>query len=188
MSAHREPPAVCVEWLRRWVPAAPAEIRDALGEPAYVGVLALALADCAVREIVSLALQAQGFDREALLLGALEPLRDESTCAQAAALARETHRHAYGMKFHHALGSAAMAVEEAQRLCTLLNTTMDDPELHAFYLEGTVVTIFGVSGALDMCAGRSIAGGAPKERVMQLFQDAVAALLTSREGTSRPRL
>jgi hypothetical protein len=182
-TAYREPPAPCVEWLRRWAPAALAEIHDALSDPACIAELALALADCAVRGVVPLALQAQGFDHEALLLRALEPLRDDRSCAAAAALARETVRGAgaRGMKFYHALGSAAMAVDEANQLRGSSETTSSDPELHAFSLEGMLVTIFGVSGALDMCAYRSIGGGAPRERVLQLFHDAVTAVARSRE-------
>jgi hypothetical protein len=170
-SPYRELPSICADWIRRWAPGvANKTISERTSRPERVLDLARAAVDCALREVAPLALQAQGFENEALLLRSLERVGDDPSAADAAALAREVQRDGAGrMRFHHALGSAAAA---ADALIEASSAAADARPLD----DAALSPLFGVSGALDMAAYRSIAGGAPRERVLELFAAVVEDL------------
>jgi hypothetical protein len=162
VSVYREPPSAFAAFQRRWALDDAAELPPPVSGPA-LAAFGYAVADCAARAMVPLALRAQGFEREAALVCALPRVRDEPSARGAAQLLRDlVHEPTLrSMRYVHALSSAARAAEDAASLAAAAGA--------GGAREQDLAGLFGPGAALDMAAHRAVAGGAPRERVVALL-------------------
>lgn len=169
---------LCRDWVDRWLPgdthltAAATTLRDRFDPLRW----ALGWADCAVRDIVPLALDSLDLPGQAAALRVIAPLEDEAACLDAIGrldLAARTAA-AMGPKYHFC-SSARLAVQESMILFRAAEMGVGSLTEQLFRFEA----LFSESGALDMVIHRALAAGAPRDDVRALLLGRLHRLLLS---------
>lgn len=171
---------LCHEWVDRWLPGDPQLHQSGADAPDPLASFdpvrwAFAWTDCAVREIVPLALESLDLPGQAAALRRIAPLVTEAAGLEAKGrlvLAAQTAA-AMGPKYHFC-SSARLAVDES---LVLFRASEGGPETLSEQL-WRVQGLFSESGALDMVIHRAISAGAPRDEVRERLRARLAQLLS----------
>ncbi|MFO0755965.1 MAG: hypothetical protein U0359_05720 [Byssovorax sp.] len=171
---------LCCEWALRWLPddphlpALPGDTGDdAPGHGLDPLAWAAGWTDCAVREIVPLALDSLDLPGQAAALRLLPAIVGERAGLDAIGrldLAAKTAA-ALGPKFHFC-ASARLAVQEVLILSRAAELGLGSLAEQLWRFE----SLFSESGALDMVIHRAISAGAPRDAVHEVLRARLAEL------------
>ncbi len=171
---------LCLEWVDRWLPG-----DSVCGEAASFDPVRWAFdwTDCAVREIVPLALESLDLPGQAAALRRLAPIEGEAACLDAKSrlvLAAQTAA-AMGPKYQFC-SSARLAVDESLVLFRASAGGAASLNEQLWRFQG----LFSESGALDMVIHRAISAGALADEVRAQLRARLEALRVAAENTDAP--